>query len=95
MPIITGRTDLISIVMLCCMLRFQRNMHAREQWWHFCSQKSMKNPFPNPKDVQLDSDAWLASLATGETDSAVTSSTAAVLLLQAALAAAAVMALLL
>ncbi|KAK3129591.1 hypothetical protein QOZ80_6BG0482090 [Eleusine coracana subsp. coracana] len=59
------------------------------------SQKSIKNPFPNPKDVQLDSDAWLASLATGETDGAATSSTAAALLLQAALAAAAFMALLL
>ncbi|XP_062194107.1 thaumatin-like protein 1 [Phragmites australis] len=58
-------------------------------------QKSTNDPSPRPSEVQLESDSWLASLATGELDGAATASTAASLLLQGALAAAAVMALLL
>jgi hypothetical protein len=58
-----------------------------------CSQKATKGPLPTPRDVQLEGDSWLASLATGETDAAT--STAAASLLQAASAAAAVVALLL
>jgi hypothetical protein len=58
-----------------------------------CSQKATKDPLPTPKDVQLEGDSWLASLATGEMDAA-TSAAAASLLLQAALAAAAVVVLL-
>lgn len=57
------------------------------------SQKATKGPLPTPRDVQLEGDSWLASLATGETDAAT--STAAASLLQAASAAAAVVALLL
>uniref|UniRef100_A0A0A9E7J7 Thaumatin-like protein 1 n=1 Tax=Arundo donax TaxID=35708 RepID=A0A0A9E7J7_ARUDO len=49
------------------------------------SQKSTKDPSPRPNNVQLESDSWLASLATGEMDGAATASTAASLLLQAGL----------